>query len=210
MSLAMITTAILESVEQTINPLLKTDAVTCKRLEALAGNVIQFEVTDLPLSLFILPIQGGVQLQQQFPSSPDVLLRGDSVTFMKLLNSNDKSEHFFGHGISVEGNSGLASQFQTILAELEIDWEALLANITGNLPAHQLVSLTRGQINYAKQVTTSVTQNINEYIQEEIRILPPRVEAECFLADVDALRERTDRLSARINAIKSKLDEPTH
>lgn len=106
MSLAMITTAILESVEQTINPLLKTDAVTCKRLEALAGNVIQFEVTDLPLSLFILPIQGGVQLQHQFPSSPDVVLRGDSVTFMKLLNSNDKSEHFLDTALVLKETPG--------------------------------------------------------------------------------------------------------
>ena len=204
MSLPMIIAALLESSEQAINPLLKTDAVTCQRLESLTGNVIGFEITDLSISLFVLPIQGGVQLQHQFPDTPDVTLKGDSITFMKLLSSSDKSEHFFGNGITVEGNAGLANQLQAMLADLEIDWEALLSKVIGNLPAHQIMSLTRGQLNYAKQVNTNLPQNISEYIQEEIRVLPPRAEAEAFMDGVDKLRERTDRLAAHVAALQAQ------
>ncbi|WP_160173730.1 hypothetical protein [Nitrincola sp. A-D6] len=41
-----------------------------------------------------------------------------------------------------------------------------------------------------------------EYLQEELRILPPRAEIDGFLEAVDQLRDATERLEARINTLR--------
>jgi ubiquinone biosynthesis protein UbiJ len=41
-----------------------------------------------------------------------------------------------------------------------------------------------------------------EYLTEESRDLPTRIEVDEFLADVDRLREATDRLEARLAALE--------
>jgi ubiquinone biosynthesis protein UbiJ len=52
----------------------------------------------------------------------------------------------------------------------------------------------------------TLEQDVNEYLHEELRLLPTRVEIENFGADVARLGMDTDRLAARIR----RLQPPPH
>ncbi len=200
----MLHALILTPLESAINSLLQSDPVTCQALKRLTGRIIEIEATDLSQSVFIIPFNAGIQLQAHLEGEADVTLSGTSNRLLQLVSSDNKAEHFFGNGICVSGETSLANQFQQLLAETDIDWEALLADHIGDLAAHQLSELTRSQLSFVKRVGNSFSENIHEYIQEEAQLLPTRPEVEAFMADVDYLRDRTERLAARLNALEKK------
>jgi ubiquinone biosynthesis accessory factor UbiJ len=50
--------------------------------------------------------------------------------------------------------------------------------------------------------------NVGEYLAHEKRVLVPRLEAEQYLQEVDALREQTDRLAARVASLEAARGAP--
>ena len=52
-----------ETLEATINQLLKQDPSTLKKFTALQDKVIAFELTDLDLTLYLFPHTEGVQIK---------------------------------------------------------------------------------------------------------------------------------------------------
>lgn len=201
----MLQAALLTSLEAAVNALLQSDPVTCKALERITGKVIRIEASDLQQSVYIIPFNAGVQLQGHIEGNTDTTLSGSSSRLLQLINSDNKAEYFFGNGITVSGDTSLANQFQQLLSEVQIDWEALLADCIGDLPAHQLSELTKSQFSFFKRLSNSFSENIHEYIQEEAQLLPTRPETEAFMAEVDHLKDRSERLAARINALVKKL-----
>ena len=197
--------AVLTPLEEAVNHLLASDPLSRKILTPIAGRTIAVELSDLHQTLYILPYEGGVQLQGTLLNSADVTLSGASSRFCQLMMSDDKSEHFFGNGIDIAGDSHLANQFQGALAQLKIDWESLLAEHIGDLAAHESVSLLKQQAGFFTHLQQSFHANVQEYVQEEARILPSRPEAEGVMDQIDQLRQRTDRLAARIEQLNAKL-----
>jgi len=91
--------------------------------------------------------------------------------------------------------------FKAALDELDIDWEEQLAGITGDMVAHQLGNTMRSAGNWLRQGRTTLEQDLGEYLQEELRVVPTRIEIENFIADVDQLRMDLERLEARIRRL---------
>ena len=202
MAFEMIVSAALVSAESVINPLILSDPIARERLASMAGQVAAFEVLDLNPSIYLIPPTAGVQLQTLFDGEPDVKLSGKSTTFISLITSDDPKAHFFGNGIEVTGQLGLAQATQTLLADLNIDWEGLLANVVGDLPAHQVAQWMGFKNRFAKQAHASMKASSMEYLVEESGLLPSRSEVTPFMDEVDTLRQRTDRLMARVDQLK--------
>lgn len=189
--------------EESINRLLMRDPVTLDRLAGLSGKVIAVQLSIPALSLYLLPNAEGLQIQSVYDDAADVTLSGGPADFIKLLTSREKSDALFGNGVEVSGDSGLATRLQQILADTRIDWEGVLGDLIGDLPAHQASSLLRWKFDSYRRSGSSFIHNLEEYLTEEARMLPTAPEVEGFLQDVDAMRERVDRLSARIQALHS-------
>jgi len=194
------TTAIL-LLESSLNQLLATDSVTLQSLAKLSGKVVEFKVTDAPLHAFVIPHAQGVELQQQYQGEADAQLLGTLKHFSQLATSDNSSEHFFGNGIAITGDTQLAAKLQRIIGNAKIDWQGIVAKLSGDLAAAELAKLfnsTKAQLSTTKN---SLELNIAEYLQEEARTLPSPVEVEIFIADIDDTRSAVDRLEARLNLL---------
>lgn len=202
----MLHAALITPIEGVLNQLLATDSVTGDALGQLAGNIIKIEASDIAQSLFILPYQGGVQLQLDCEAPADVSLIGSSSKLLQLAASKNKAEHFFGNGITVEGKTSLANQFQALLADTQIDFEALLAEYIGDLPAHYLSDVARSKNHFLALAAKSLGLNSKEYIQEELKILPTQPEFEGWAIAVEDVLEATDRLAARIQRLEQRIN----
>ncbi len=195
-------TAVLAAAEGLINPLLQRDSVTLDALTALQGKVLSFELAQPTLKLFLLPTDSGVQLQAEYAGTPDTIFSGTGSDFVTLLTSTDRRDALFGKSIRISGDSHLAEQFQALIDNALIDWEGLLADLIGDLPAHSLSQMFRWKSDQLKLTGQSLMANLQEYLQEEARILPTRVEAEILADEIESLQEQTERLAARINSLK--------
>ncbi|MCB1155828.1 sterol-binding protein, partial [bacterium] len=95
---------------------------------------------------------------------------------------------------------------QAILDDMDIDWEEMLSRYTGDIVAHQLGNLVRGANRWLSRSAGVIEQDLGEYLQEEARSLPPRLEVQDWMNEVDAARSDLDRLEARIKRIAVLLE----
>lgn len=202
MSSETLSATLLSLAEAALNPLLCSNPAIQQRLADLDGRVIAVRLTQPELALSIQPNPGGLQLDLLERLDADVTLSGNSSAFLRLFLAQDKSTALFGKSIRIEGDSGLATRFSAILSDAALDWEALLADIIGDLPAHQLARYLRWKAAFYLNSGSSLLHNVEEYLHEEIRVLPTRVEIDYFLQQVDALKEATDRANARLQHLQ--------
>ena len=59
----------------------------------------------------------------------------------------------------------------------------------------------------SRQASSSLTRQLDEFIHEEARLSPPRLELEDFYQDIQALGLRVERLQSRADRLRKKLQK---
>ncbi|MET0089620.1 MAG: SCP2 sterol-binding domain-containing protein [Candidatus Thiodiazotropha sp.] len=198
-----ISAAALATFEQLLNATLKLDPESPARLAPLHGKVIQIQVTGLGFSLFLIPDTQGIQCLGQIEGEADCMLRGTPWGLANLSNDRNSTEQVFSGAVSIEGDTALAQRFGDFIAALDIDWEEQLSRLTGDVAAHEIGGLFRSVLGWGAQARATAEQNLKEYLQEELRMLPSAYEVQPFLEEVDRLRDDVERLEARIQRLES-------
>lgn len=196
-----ISAAAFATLEQLLNQAIRLDPESPRRLAPMHGRVIEMQLVGLGLSLFLIPEPNGMQLLSQFEGTADCTLRGTPLALARMRGSRASADQLFSGSVEITGDNHLAQQFGDFVSSLDIDWEEQLSKLTGDVIAHEIGNTTRQLFGWAGDRTQTLEQNLQEYLQEELRLTPSRLELEPFLQDVDRLRDDVERLEARINRI---------
>ena len=194
-----------ESLETSINLVLKQDSDTLEKLAALQGKTFAFEFTDLDLTLYLFPHTEGVQLQYLYDGQPDTTLQGSTLAFINM-SLGDSSESFFSGEVRIKGDIKLGQRFKRILEQLDLDWEEWLSGYTGDLVAYKAGKLMRDLTSWGKDTLKTIQLDMSEYIQDEGQLNPQPEEIEDFTHKISQLRDHTARLEARILRLQKKLE----
>lgn len=186
--------------EAVVNRYLRHDPDILPRLAALDGAVIAIEPDGVGPNLYLLLGVAGVRVVDRWQGEPTVRIRG---TLMALARQW-RGQRVSGSEIAVEGDTAVGREFQAILAHAEIDWEEQLSKAVGDAAAHQLANLWRDLRGWGRRTSDILSRDGVEYLQQELRALPPRHAVERFLGAVDTLREDTDRLAARVKRLRRR------
>jgi ubiquinone biosynthesis protein UbiJ len=192
--------------EQLLNRAIRLDPEGLARLAPLHGRVVKFELVGLGLSLFLIPDPCGIQVYEELEGEPDCVLRGTPLDLARMRSSRASADQLFSGAVEISGDSALAQQFSEALLGLDIDWEEQLSHLTGDVFAHQAGNLARGLLHWGGRLRKTAGMNLQEYLQEELRLLPSRYEVEPLLAEIDRMRDDVERLSARVARLQAHLD----
>jgi len=187
--------------EVAIKVAFKRDAATQRRLSRLDGKLIEVRLTVPQLSFYVLPVSDGLEFDTQHQFQADCVVEGAASDFLEVLMDEQKT---FGSGIRLSGDTQLAIELKSCLQRLDIDWEGLLADNIGDLAAHQLAQLFRKGQQFAKQSKDTLLDDLDDYLHEEVRLLPSKIELEHFYDQLDQLRLSADRLQARVERLAAK------
>ena len=201
-----ITSVALHTFEQLLNRAIRLDPEGLARLSPMHGRVIKFELLGLGRCLYLIPDPCGIQVYAQCEGEPDCILRGTPLDLARMRSTHASADQLFSGSVQISGDSALAQQFSEALFGLDIDWEEQLSHLTGDILAHELGNLGRGLLRWGERVRKTAGLNLQEYLQEELRLLPNRTEVEPLLTDIDHLRDDVERLSARIERLQRHLD----
>ncbi len=201
------TAVIAAGLEAALDQVLRLDPDIRSRLAALEGKVIAIEPEGLGLTLYLLPGVTGIRVVDQCAGEPTVRVRGTPLALAQQWRGRGTS----GGDVIIEGDAAVGRQFQTVLRHLDIDWEEQLSRLLGDAAAHQAGRFWRGFQSWGQRTGDTLRRDGGEYLQRELQVLPPRPAVEQFLSAVDALREDTDRLAARLERLRRWLatDDPT-
>ena len=197
--------ALLSFLEPLINNALKLDPGTLNQLGELQGCVIHIECTSPPLHIYITPHSQGVILQGNQSYQADCCISGAAFALLRLATADNKAEILLNEDIQITGDTELSQKLQTIATNLDIDWEAKFAEFVGDIAAHEIGNHFRGLFKWSKSTLDSLVMDVEEYLHEEARSLPPRAELDAFYRDIEQTAMRTDRLNARISRLQTAL-----
>jgi ubiquinone biosynthesis protein UbiJ len=194
---------LLMALESAVNNSLSYDPATQQNLLVLDGNVLHIACTAPAQSIYVLFIGNHVELWSLFEGVADTALSGTANAFLQLWRARSKTTALTESGVTLTGDSNVLQQLQHISAQLDIDWEAVMAERTGDIVAHQLGQAVRGAGSWLRTAHREAERLMSEFLQFESHTTPSRHEVQTFCNDVDALTLRMDRLQARIDAFQS-------
>jgi len=189
------------SLESAFNRYLAMDPDAGPRLQSLEGRTIALELRGFDLVVWLRIAAGHVSVLPEPDTEADTTLRGTPLGFARLGLGGDSATTLFSGDVSISGDVEAGQAFKAVLDELDIDWEEQLAGISGDMVAHQLGNAARSAGNWLRQGRTTLEQDLGEYLQEELRVVPTRIEIENFIGDVDHLRMDLERIEARIRRL---------
>jgi ubiquinone biosynthesis protein UbiJ len=171
-------------------------------LRQLDGKCMQIVARYTPWRIALHASGTQLRVSREEPAHIDVTIAGTPIALLSLLRE-EPADVIRRGDVTITGDADLATRFQELLQLLRPDLEAGLARVVGDVPAYGAGSLLRKALDYGRSSVRAQAMNVGEYLAHEKRVLVPRAEAEQFLQQVDALREQTDRLAARIALLES-------
>ncbi len=206
-----LSTAALAAFETALNGALALDPDTLTRLQALDGKVIALEFVPPGVTLYMAPGAEGLRLMGQFGAEPDATLSGSAFAMARLAMTprGTPARGLFAGEVTIRGDVDLGRRFQDIFKAIDLDLEEHLSRLTGDVVAHQLGDMMRGLAAWGRRAAENLGRDTADYLQEEVRVTPTRSEVDGFAAAVEALREETDRLAARLRRLQDRPDRPT-
>jgi ubiquinone biosynthesis protein UbiJ len=166
-------------------------------LAQLDGRHMRIVARYTPWEITASAASGRLRLQRAPAAPADVVLSGSPLALLALLREDPQAVIRRGEA-QLTGDAEAGQRFQELAQLLRPDLEAGLARVIGDIPAYGVGSLLRKALDYSRASVATQAQNFGEYVTHERRLLVPRAEGTQFLEEVDALRESTDRLAARI------------
>lgn len=197
-------TGVLLALERAINSSLAYDPMTQQALSVLDGKVLHVVCTVPAHSVYVLFVDAHVELWSLFEGVADTTLSGSLTAFLNLWRHRQRATALAESQVSLTGDTALLQQLQQIAATVDIDWEALLAEHTGDVIAHQLGRAARGASNWLSAARHEAERLLQEFLQFENQAAPSRHEVAQFCQDVDAVQLRMDRLQAGIAAFAAR------
>ncbi len=188
--------------QKAINHALTLDESMPEKIQALHDKVLEIIISPLNVNFFMRFSQQELQLLGEYEGLPDAIIRSSPLGLIRLsFLPASKARSLFNEKINISGDIELGQHVKKLFDEIDIDWEGHLAQFTGDLVAYQVGSLVRQGLTFKRQVSHSIRQDLTEFLQEELRVFPPKEEINDFFNDIDALSLSVERLAAHVNLL---------
>ena len=198
--------------EIAMNKILSLDPGYQDKLKTISGSVIAISFTDWEMHLFLLPDDHQFTVLSTYEGEVDVKLCGKSWDFfhMGINQSSSPATPVVNSNIRFEGDVATGQKFAQLFSELNIDWEESLADVTGDIIAHRTANIARQAGSWLKEIFNTSQENVTEYLQEELRVTPTKIEIENFYDDLADLRADAERILAKFQLLDQTLNNSSN
>ncbi|MCZ2721262.1 hypothetical protein O1D97_06285 [Marinomonas sp. 15G1-11] len=194
-------------IEKAVNSALEQDLPSQKRLSKLAGQNVLLEIEDFSLLILIQILEDGIAFSMppsleeiNLDNRKDTHVSGDSSAYRKLLDGNG----FFDGNLLIQGNAQTLMTLHKVSENFELDWEGVLADKIGDLPASIVADLLRKQWVWTRTTSHHLKTALIDYLQNDSELLPSKIEFNNFVEDLEHFDLQLERLNARVQLLKKK------
>jgi len=193
------TPELLRPFEQILNRNIAGSSRARALLAELQGRSMELRFAATPLRVRLAAEADALSVRPAGDEPADAVIEGTPLSFLRLASA-DAAKSIRAGGMDVKGDAEVAEGFRRLLEASRPDLEEELSRLTGDAPAHYAARFAREALDFGRRASDILARNVAEYLTEESRDLPVRLEAEEFIEGVDRLRESVDRLEVRIAA----------
>lgn len=184
--------------ETALNRALVLDPETRAALAPLDGQRLQLHLESPPLAMELRVDGEALRVGPAQGEEPDLSVRAGigallgQLPFLKASGATPVGK------VRISGDAELARQLQRLAEGFDPDWEQPFADALGPVIGPQVAKAVRAALREARVQGAAFAKASADYLTEESRDLVPKAEQQAFFDDVDGLRDRVERLAARV------------
>lgn len=192
---------LLPVIELACNQALEHDPASLKKLVDLAGHTIALEIKGTQQKFAILPQPFGVQLANFDDHVASVTLAATPSAMINIARYGMDNANLEPGELEINGDPIVAQRFAALAAGIDVDWEGLLAEHLGEVPASFLTRGFQVAQGVAEQGKLALKAQVNKTLNDDLDIVAQAQDVESFIDGVDDLRAAVDRLEARLQKV---------
>ena len=187
--------------EATLNRALRLDPHTQAAVAALEGRRIGVELRGANLAFAVTVRDGTLVVGPHWQQPADLNLQASPAGMLAFALRRGADSPLPPGKVDISGDAELARRMEKLFRDFRPDIEEALAQAFGDVVGVPLARALRGAFAWTRASARALAQDGAEYLREESRDLVSPAEMEQFLDDVDATRERADRLDVRVQRL---------
>ena len=184
------------ALETALNHVLALDPESQSKLSALHGRSVQLNLQGVGVALAITVDEGRLKVGPA-PENSDLRVAATPGSLLSML-FRCHSESLPPGKVEIAGDAELARRLEKLASGFAPDFEEAFARAFGDVLGVPLAKAVRSALAHARESASHLTQDGAAWLRDETRLAVAPGEMEHFLDDVDALRERAERLEARL------------
>ena len=191
------------ALEGVLNRVIALDPDTQARIAALDGRAVTLDLAGaLPAArgpaLRIAVSGDRLQVGPAFEGASALRVAATPGSLLAMALARARDGELPPGKLEIAGDAELARRLEQIATRFAPDLDEAFARAFGDVIGFQLARALRRALAWSQRSATSFARDAAEFLTEEGRDLVARAELDSFLDEVDALRDRGDRLAARI------------
>jgi ubiquinone biosynthesis protein UbiJ len=184
--------------EAVLNRALSLDEPTRAQLGTLEGRRVGIELTGTPLTLAIEVHEGRLRVGPHWQTAGNLNLRAAPGSLLAFaLRRGDESLVPPGK-VDISGDAELARRLEKLLRGFRPDIEEAFAKTFGDVIGVPLARALHAAFDWSRESAEALARDTADFLRDESRDLIAPAEMDQFLDDVDGLRDRVERLAARV------------
>ena len=193
------------SLEKLVNAAVAYDTETAQLLDELNDITIALNINPPEWCCCISVHDGHIAIKSGASEEASVTLNGSIIAFAGILTQDRNAITLAGSGVTVAGDTLVLKRLENIFQKLDVDWEAALSDLVGDIPAHFAVTSLNTLARTAEDSRRRIVTGGVEFVQEEWKIVPAMPEFENFSQNIRKLSINVDRMTSRIDNLTQKI-----
>lgn len=193
------------SLEKLVNAAVAYDTETAQLLDELNDITIALNINPPEWCCCISVHDGRIAIKSGASEEASVTLNGSIIAFAGILTQDRNAITLAGSGVTVAGDTLVLKRLENIFQKLDVDWEAALSDLVGDIPAHFAVTSLNTLARTAEDSRRRIVTGGVEFVQEEWKIVPAMPEFENFSQNIRKLSINVDRMTSRIDNLIQKI-----
>lgn len=190
------------ALEAVLNRAVALDADTRSRLAALDGRAVSLTVAGTPLALRVQVEQATLRVGPAFAGDSALRVTATPGSLLSLALRRGGGEAAIPPGkVEIAGDAELARRLEKLAGGYRPDIEEAFTRVFGDVAGVALARALGTALQGLRERGQRLVEDTAEYLVEESRDLIAPDEMHAFLDEVDTLRERAERLEARLRRL---------
>jgi len=189
-----------------LNRLVALDPETRVAIDKLESRRIGVHLKGPGIAFSIAARNGTLQIEPppeagDDASATDFEVKATPGSLLAMALGRDGDARPAAGKVEIAGDAELAQRVQKLARAYKPDFEAAFATVFGEVAGTAIARALHDAVQWAGEGARHFRDDAVDWLRDEARLTVPHAEMNTFLDDVDALRERSERLAARVQRL---------